>query len=119
VLGDSTTIVVILALAVLGLELWRRRLRNRAAGWVHAVTLALFGVVAIATIYSQLAARHLWRTLDVEPGMKATTLANGISAVMWGYLVAFVAVVLAAVVLAFANVRARNVPTGGPIARVR
>jgi hydroxymethylglutaryl-CoA reductase len=51
--------------------------------------------------------------------MKASALAKGISAVMWGYLVALVANVLAALVLAVGNVRARNVPPGGPIARLR
>ena len=117
-LGDNT-IVVILAIIVIGLELWRRSLRNRAARWVHGATLALLGIVAVAAIYCQLAIRHVWSALELAPGMKASALAQGISAVMWGYLVAFVAVVLAALVLAFANVRARNVPSGGPVARLR
>lgn len=116
---DDNTTVVVLAAVVIGIELWRRSLRNRAARWVHVATLALLGVVAISIVYSRIAMRHVASAIEVAPSMKASALASGISAAMWGYFAAFVAIVLAAVVLAVANVRARNLPTDGPVAQVR
>ena len=116
---DDNTTVAVLAAVVIGIELWRRSLRNRAARWVHGATLALLGVVAIGVIYSRVEMRHVASAIEVAPSMKASALASGISAAMWGYLVAFVAIVLAAVVLAVANLRARNLPTDGPVAQLR
>ena len=113
------SVIGVLAAAVVGLELWRRSLRNRAARWFHVATFVLFGIVVAATIYGQLAARHMFEAIEADPGNKASGLAHSIAAMMWGYLVAFVAVVVAAVVLGIANWRVRNVPADGPVARLR
>ena len=103
---DNTTVGVLAAVAI-ALELWRRTLRNRTAGWVHGAVVALLGVAAVAAIASRFAIRHVASALALAPSEKQRALASGISTVMWIYLVAFVAVVLAAIVLAYASVRAR------------
>jgi len=103
---DNATVGV-LAAVVIALELWRRTLRNRAARWVHRAVVALCGIAAVATIASRFAIRHVASALDLAPSEKQSALASGISTVMSIYLVAFVAVVLAAIVLAYASVRAR------------
>ena len=115
------TIAIVLALATLvALEAWRRTLRNRAPRWVHVTTIAMLVLLAGGAAYSQLAVRHLIHAVSTgEVSTKATELATGISNALRGYVIAVLAAILAVIVLAVASIRARDVPPGGPIARVR
>lgn len=116
---DQRLILIIAIPVVLGLELWRRSLKNRAPRWMYIVAALLVMAIAGGVAYSQWQLSHLREVIkDVEVSYKASVLSEGISSAMTGNAIAFVCTVAAICMLGFATWKARGVPDDGPAARV-
>ena len=115
-LPDQLRVVAIAAVVLLGLELWRRALRNRAPHWVHVVAGLLSIEIMIGVIVSVYKTAHAFDDLRTEEaGNKASILAHDISDALRGDAIAFVGVILAVIVLTIGTILGRPVTT----ARVR
>jgi len=119
---QQRTVAIIAAVVVIGLEMWRRALRRRAPRWVHGVTLSLLPIIAGGVAYTQwqlsrLAASHVNKSWsEMMPKLR-----SGRARAMYGNAIAFVAVILAVVVLGIGEYLARQIPHSDdvPVAELR
>jgi hypothetical protein len=104
---------------LVGLELWRRSLLDRAPRWVHSVIVGLFLAAVVGVAHTLWSVPRAFESLGtMHPANKATELSNAISTAMHGAVVGMGCTLLAIIVLAIATWRAPREPRQGPVAQV-
>jgi hypothetical protein len=108
VLGNLTVFVVA-AIVLVGLESWRRALRDRAPRWVHVVAILLMLEIILGVAVAEYRLYQAFRHLESEAASdKANALARDISSAMNSNAIAVAGVLLSVIVLGVGTVLARR-----------
>jgi hypothetical protein len=110
-IGDQWVALVIAAIMLVGLDSWRRGIRDRAPRWVNILAMLCEVEVVVGVIYGQIGLRRAFHAIEsADPSEKTTMLARGISSAMNSNAIAIAGIALAILVLAIGSVLARRRP---------